>query len=78
MQAPAFNYPNESRRRFCADHKLEGMINLRKKRPRSELDLGAAVTSQQQPVRPMPSHNRPLTLTPCRSSDATLLDGSNR
>ncbi len=52
MQAPAFNYPNESRRRFCADHKLEGMVNLRKKRPRSELDMATAVTAQQQPVRP--------------------------
>ncbi len=48
MQAPAFNYPNESRRRFCADHKLDGMINLRKKRPRSELDLAGAVASQPQ------------------------------
>lgn len=48
MQAPAFNYPNESRRRFCADHKLDGMLNLRKKRPRSELDLAVAVASQPQ------------------------------
>ena len=90
-QAPAFNFPAESRRRFCADHKLEvgdplsydgfahwrnlgcpymaasstalscmssrhgviipvmtaawqhpcqGMVNLRKKRPRSEAESG--------------------------------------
>lgn len=41
-QAPAFNFPNESRRRFCADHKVEGMVNLRKKRPRSDAIIGQA------------------------------------
>ena len=41
-QAPAFNYPAESRRRFCADHKLEGMVNLRKKRARSDIELQIA------------------------------------
>lgn len=61
MQAPAFNFPNESRRRFCADHKLEGMINLRKKRPRSELDLAAAVASQQPQASP------PILLHRCAS-----------
>ncbi|CAK0783706.1 hypothetical protein CVIRNUC_006905 [Coccomyxa viridis] len=41
-KAPAFNYPAESRRRFCADHKLEGMVNLRKKRARSDIELQIA------------------------------------
>ena len=77
MQAPAFNYPNESRRRFCADHKLEGMINLRKKRPRSELDLAQAVTSQQQPVRPRPSCKRSQSSrVKCSESAERSLKGS--
>ncbi len=36
-QAPVFNFPGEKQRRFCYDHKLPGMVNLRRadKRPRS-------------------------------------------
>ena len=35
-QAPVFNFPGEKQRRFCYDHKLPGMVNLRRadKRPR--------------------------------------------
>lgn len=50
-QAPAFNYPAESRRRFCADHKLEGMVNLRKKRARSDMELGVAVGAHPTQAR---------------------------
>ena len=28
-KAPLFNFPGELRRKFCADHKMEGMVNLR-------------------------------------------------
>ena len=38
VQALVFNFPGEKQRRFCYDHKLPGMVNLRRanKRPRSE------------------------------------------
>lgn len=29
QKAPLFNYPGQLRRLFCADHKAEGMVNLR-------------------------------------------------
>ncbi len=48
-QAPAFNFQNESRRRFCADHKVEGMVNLRKKRPRPDSDALAPMPGTGQP-----------------------------
>lgn len=40
-QAPAFNFPDVSRRRFCAEHKLAGMVNLRRAGKRSRADAGA-------------------------------------
>ena len=40
-QAPAFNFPDVSRRRFCAEHKLPGMVNLRRAGKRSRADAGA-------------------------------------
>ena len=39
-QAPAFNFPDVSRRRFCAEHKLAGMVNLRRAGKRARADAG--------------------------------------
>lgn len=49
MQAPAFNFPLESRRRFCADHKVEGMVNLRKKRTRAEAEALSGMAGPSHP-----------------------------
>ena len=54
-----FNFPGEKQRRFCYDHKLLGMVNLRRvdKRPRSgnpNLNLNSAAALAPAPAAPLP------------------------
>ena len=58
-QAPVFNFPGEKQRRFCYDHKLPGMVNLRRadKRPCSanlNLNLNSAAAPAATPAPPLP------------------------